>query len=125
LTHGGGHGSGFGGELQAEVMAVVWRLGEATVDEVRSQQLAARRPAYNTVQTVLNRLVAHGLLKRERHGRAFRYTPTTSEDEYLVQVVRDLLVHASPVARRQALQDLLVELHADEVSGAGGWEDGE
>ncbi|MGH2762183.1 MAG: BlaI/MecI/CopY family transcriptional regulator, partial [Thermoleophilaceae bacterium] len=61
------------GDLQAEVMAAVWKLGAATVDEVRAQQPPSRRSAYNTVQTVLNRLLDRGLLTRERRGKAFVY----------------------------------------------------
>ena len=63
----------FRGDLQIEVMKVVWRLGEATVDAVREQQPKRARSAYTTVQTVLNRLVERGVLTRERTGRAFVY----------------------------------------------------
>lgn len=44
----------FRGDLQTEVMNTVWKLGEATVEDVRSQQPTRRRSAYTTVQTVLN-----------------------------------------------------------------------
>ncbi len=43
----------FRGDLQTEVMRAVWKLGEATVDDVREAPLPRRKSAYNTVQTVL------------------------------------------------------------------------
>ena len=46
----------FRGDLQAEVMSAVWRLGEAKVEDIRALQPARRRSAYTTIQTVLNRL---------------------------------------------------------------------
>lgn len=54
------------GELQAQVMAALWRLGSGTVDQVRDALPARYRSAYTTVQTVLNRLAERGLLDRER-----------------------------------------------------------
>jgi predicted transcriptional regulator len=52
-------------------MRIVWELGEATVDHVRAAQPRRRRCAYNTIQTVLNRLHERDLLTRERRGKAF------------------------------------------------------
>jgi len=70
------------GDLQIEVMAHVWDLGEATVDDVRARQRRSTRSAYTTIQTVINRLVDRGLLTRERRGRAFVYKPRYREPEY-------------------------------------------
>ena len=55
-------------------MAAVWSLGEGAVDDVRAELPRPRRSAYNTVQTVMNRLVERGLLERERRGRGFVYS---------------------------------------------------
>lgn len=105
----------FRGDLQGELMSIVWRLGEATVDEVRAEQADGRGPAYNTVQTVLNRLVERGLLVRSRRGRAFVYKPVLAESEYLVRSIGERLAGASPDARRTALLNLVDELEPGEV----------
>lgn len=105
----------FGGDLQAEVMTAVWKLGEATVDDVRSEQPKRRRSAYTTIQTVLNRLVDRGLLVRRRSGRAFVYRPKVEESEYLVRWIGGRLADASPAARRAALVHLVDELEPGEV----------
>ena len=53
------------GDLQIQVMEALWRLGDGTVEQVREALPPRYRGAYNTIQTVLNRLVDRGLLSRE------------------------------------------------------------
>ena len=105
----------FRGDLQSEVMSIVWRLGEATVDQVRDEQPEARRGAYNTVQTVLNRLVERKLLVRSRSGRAFVYKPALAESEFLTRSIGERLAGASSDARRTALVNLVDELEPGEI----------
>lgn len=106
---------GFRGDRQAEVMRALWKLGEATVDDVRAEQPKRRRSAHNTVQTVLNRLVERGLLSRRRMGRAFVYKPEVGESEYLARSIGERLAGASPGARREALVNLVGDLDPSEV----------
>jgi predicted transcriptional regulator len=103
------------GDLQAEVMATVWRLGEARVDDVREAQPAANRSAYTTLQTVMNRLVERGLLTRERQGNAFVYRPRHEEADYLTQTIGERLADASPAARRAALVNLVGQLEGTDL----------
>jgi len=105
----------FRGDLQAEVMTAVWKLGEATVEDVRGEQPTRRHSAYNTVQTVLNRLVERGLLSRQRMGRAFVYRPKVEESEYLARSIGERLAGASPDARREALVNLVGDLDPGEL----------
>src|SRR5436305_8882949 len=88
------------GELQEEIMAVLWRHGPGTVEAVRDALPAASRSGYRTVQTVLNRLAERGLLTREKEGHALVYRPTVSEAQYIAATVADTLEAASPQARR-------------------------
>jgi predicted transcriptional regulator len=96
-------------------MDAIWKLGEATVDDVRSQQPPRRRSAYTTVQTVLNRLVERGLLARERRGKAFVYSARYDESELVAMAIRDRLAAASPDTRRAALVNLVGDLTPEEV----------
>lgn len=93
----------------------MWKLGQATVEEVRSEQPARRRSAYTTVQTVMNRLVDRGLLVRNREGRAFVYSARLDESEYLARSISDRLAGVSPGARRAALVSLVEGLEAEEL----------
>jgi predicted transcriptional regulator len=96
-------------------MGAIWKLGEATVDDVRELQPANRRSAYNTVQTVLNRLHDRGLLTRERRGKAFAYRARYDEPELIVMAIRDRLAGASADTRRAALLNLVGELAPAEL----------
>jgi predicted transcriptional regulator len=104
------------GELQAQVMAAVWRLGRATVEQVRSALPPRYRGAYNTVQTVLNRLADRKLLSRHKVGNAFEYRPRVSEAEYLSRSIAQTLAGASMAAREAALAQLIGGLDDDELS---------
>ena len=103
------------GDLQAEVMATVWRLGEAKVEDVRAAQQARQRSAYTTLQTVMNRLVERGLLTRERDGNAYVYRPQYEEADYLTQTIGERLADASPDARRTALVNLVGQLEETDL----------
>jgi predicted transcriptional regulator len=104
------------GELQAQIMSVLWRLEAGTVDQVRSELPARARGAYNTVQTVLNRLAERGLLTRERQGKAMVYRPRLTEAEYLSSSIERTLAGASSSARQVALAQLIGGLERGELS---------
>src|SRR5215218_10473296 len=103
------------GNLQAEVMRIVWELGDATVDDVRAAQPRSLRAAYTTVQTVMNRLLERGLLERERRGKAFVYRARYKESELVARSLRERLAGASADARRVALLRLIEALEPDEL----------
>jgi predicted transcriptional regulator len=96
-------------------MAAVWKLGEATVEQVRSELPSDGRPAYNTVQTVLNRLETKKMLIRVRDGRAHLYKPSVEESDFVARSLGERLAEASPKARRLALLNLVDELEPGEV----------
>jgi predicted transcriptional regulator len=104
------------GELQTQVMAAVWRLERATVDQVRSALPPRYRGAYNTIQTVLNRLTDRKLLSRRKVGNAFEYRPLVSEAEYLSRSIAQTLAGASKAAREAALAQLIGGLGDDELT---------
>lgn len=104
------------GELQTQVMATVWRLGNATVEDVRRGLPSRYRGAYTTVQTVLNRLAERGLLSRQKAGSAIEYRPLVSEADYVTRSISQTLAGASMDARQAALARLIGDLGKDEVS---------
>ena len=77
------------GSLEAEVMEAIWRKGqEVTIREVWEDLLLSREIAFNTVMTVMNRLVEKGVLRRERGREAYRYRPLQSRDEFMRDMSR-------------------------------------
>lgn len=98
-----------------QVMSALWRLGEGTVESVRSALPPRYRGAYTTIQTVMNRLADRGLLDRQRAGRGLLYRPKLSEAEYLSRSIEHTLSSASVGARQAALAQLLGGMDKDEL----------
>ena len=67
------------GNLEREVMDVVWQTDETTVREV--QAVLPRRVAYTTVMTTLDRLFKKGFVSRSRVGRAFVYRASRTRQQ--------------------------------------------
>ena len=106
----------FTGELQTQIMSAMWRLGGGTVEQVRSALPPRYRGAYNTIQTVLNRLAERGLLSRHKTGNAIEDRPVFSEDEYLSRSISQTLAAASMDARQAALARLIGGLDKNELA---------
>ena len=107
------------GELQTQIMAAVWRLDDGTVEQVRQALPSQHQGAYNTVQTVLNRLAERGLLTRRREGHVIVYAQQISEAEYLSRSMEHTLRRASSEARQVALAQLIGSLPRDEAAELG------
>ena len=83
--------SGFG-ELEADIMKRLWRRGDtATVRDIFEELRPERRLAYTTVMTVMDTLHRKGWLSRERDGRAWRYQPIATQEEYTARLMREAL----------------------------------
>ena len=79
------------GGLQAEVMDIFWRRGDATVREVVTELNERHDLAYTTVLTLVSRLYLRGLLAREPEGRGFRYRAAKSKEEFLGELSDELI----------------------------------
>lgn len=80
------------GELEAAVMDRLWSWNRPTsVREVLDDLNNTRELAYTTVMTVMDNLHRKGLLARDRDGRAYRYRPVTSREEYTAQLMEAAL----------------------------------
>ena len=97
-------------------MRVLWRLERGSVDEVRAALPKKQRGAYTTVQTILNRLTARGLLRRDKQGKAFIYVPRLSEADYVARSLNRTLAGASDKARLAALANFVGGLDQSEVN---------
>ena len=58
---------------ELEVMSILWRLGSATVSEVR--EAIGEDLAYTSVLSALQTLEEKGYVRHEAEGRAYRYYP--------------------------------------------------
>ena len=77
------------GELR--LMQVLWKHGRGTVSEVVDALPGPRRPAYNTVLTMLRILEEKGYARHEKTGRAFVYLPVLDRDRAQRTAVKRLV----------------------------------
>jgi BlaI family penicillinase repressor len=79
------------------VMSVLWRLGSATVSDVRDA-LEEEDLAYTSVLSALQTLEEKGYVRHEAEGRAYRYFPTVEADRAggsALARIRDAIFHGS------------------------------
>jgi BlaI family penicillinase repressor len=78
--------------LELEIMNVMWALGESSVREVQEGITERKRPAYTTVQTIINRLEEKGAVRRTRKvGNALLFEPAITKKSAYRRVIDDLL----------------------------------
>ena len=79
------------GELEAQVMDLIWDHGPQTVRQVHRSLSAQRDLAYTTVMTVLTRLWKKHLAERIAQGRGYAYRAAVTETELATQRLNDTL----------------------------------
>ncbi|MGH9251135.1 MAG: BlaI/MecI/CopY family transcriptional regulator [Acidimicrobiales bacterium] len=101
------------GELEAAIMDVVWSAGRPLlVREVLERLQRSPEPAYTTVQTVMDILHRKGWLNRAKDGRAYRYEPSASREDYAAGLIGEVL--AATPDRKATLVRLVETMDASE-----------
>ena len=81
---------------ELEVMSVLWRLGSATVSEVRDE--LGDTLAYTSVLSALQTLEEKGYVRHEAEGRAYRYFAVIQAERAggsAIARIRDAIFHGS------------------------------
>ena len=88
------------GRRERQIMDAVYRLGRATVAEVRDE--LADPPSYSAVRGMLNLLESKGHLRHQRDGLRYVYLPVVTAErasrEALDRVVRTFFGGSTPQA---------------------------
>jgi BlaI family transcriptional regulator, penicillinase repressor len=79
-------------KFELEIMDVLWRLQEASVREVCDALAETKRPAYTTVQTIVQRLEQKGAVRRSRKiGNALMFEPTITRKSVYRRLIDQML----------------------------------
>jgi predicted transcriptional regulator len=101
------------GDLEARVMRVVWELNQpAAARLVHERVIQGHSVAIHTVITVLNKLVAKGLLTRAKVADVFHYSAVHSQAEFLARTSRRMvegILSLGPDAVAASFVDVLAE----------------
>ena len=77
------------GELELEVMQIVWDTGDITADQVRSQLM--RQPKESTVRTVLRRLEDKGYVGHKVEGRTYIFRAVAARQDVAAKAVKRIM----------------------------------
>jgi predicted transcriptional regulator len=69
-------------ETELELMHIVWRIGEGSVNDVIKNLAEHRQLAYTSVSTILRILEKKNVLTSRKNGKSHIYTPALSKSDY-------------------------------------------
>ena len=75
------------GPLEQEVMNCVWQQKSCTARDILQHLSQNKKIAYNTIQTVMTRLVEKGLLERELQGKTHLYTSKSKKENIIKSAI--------------------------------------
>lgn len=84
------------GDLEQEVMEVLWQRGALAVREIL--EFLDRDISYSAVITVSNRLVQKEILKRKKQGKSFIYHPLVTQKQLIEITTKTVLKRVSEIA---------------------------
>ena len=76
---------------ETEILRLVWRRGEATVQQVCAELPAQRKIGYATVQTLLRRLEKKGYVRHRAVGKAYVFYPAVEREHVIKRSVNEFL----------------------------------
>ncbi len=77
-------------KAEEQIMQVVWQIEKGFVKDVMDL-LPDPKPAYNTVSTIIRILEVKGFIAHETFGKAHKYYPTVSKEDYKRHATEKLL----------------------------------
>lgn len=108
------------GDLEARVMQAVWKLAVPSPARAVHREVVRRHPvALLTVVTVLNKLVAKGLLTRAKRDDLLHYEARLSEDEFMAHASRRVvegILSFGPEAVTASFVDVLAEQDPEQLA---------
>lgn len=88
-------------ETELELMSIIWKLGEANVNDVLKELSVDRKLAYTSVSTILRILEQKAILKSKKEGRGHIYYPLISKSDYELKTVNHVVekvFNGTPIA---------------------------
>lgn len=111
------------GDLEARVLRAVWRINEpAPARGVHAVVIKRHRVELLTVITVLNKLVAKGILRRAKREDLFHYEACFGEEEFMMLASRRVIegiLNLGPKAVSASLVDVLAERDPEQLAELG------
>ena len=78
-------------EAELELMTVLWKIGEGSVNDVLDHLPRGKAPAYTTVSTILRILEQKKFVKARKEGRGHVYLPALAKADYEARSVKHMV----------------------------------
>ncbi len=98
------------GELEKQIMDVVWERKHCSVRDVLTRLQKDRKLAYTTVMTVMGRLVEKGVLVRKLHGLSYLYEPKVNREKFVSSYVHNMFKTAVSTLGQEAVTHFIKEI---------------
>lgn len=80
------------GELEAKIMGLVWEADGATARFITDRLAEQKRDlSFNSIMTILNRLVDKKILKKGSKDGVYVFIPTMTQEDFSRSVARDII----------------------------------
>jgi predicted transcriptional regulator len=80
----------FFGPLEAKIMDILWEGSEKSIKEVQQHLEKEKVTNFNTVMTVMNRLVEKKILEKRVEGRTSLFKPVKTKEEFIEEQSKKL-----------------------------------
>lgn len=99
-------------EVELELMSILWKIEEGSVQDVIANLPEERDLAYTSVSTILRILEQKKIVKTRKEGRGHVYIPLLQKSDYEAKSVKhmvDKVFNGAPVAMVSTLVKQLLE----------------
>lgn len=94
-------------ELELEILKVMWRIGPATVRQVRDELAAVRDLAYTSVMTMMTIMAGKGYVQRSKSGRSYVYQASYQKQRTSRSMLQDIVDRVFGGSTTAVMQHLL------------------
>lgn len=104
-------------EVELELMTILWKINEGSVNDVLEHLPRDRALAYTSVSTILRILEQKEVLKTRKEGRGHIYIPVLTKNDYEAKTVRHIVSRVfsgTPTALVRQLVDTM-DLNDDDI----------
>lgn len=99
------------GELESEIMEIIWRQKDAvSVKDITEVLGKKRQIAYTTVMTIMARLTSKGVLVRRLSGPSYLYRPKVTKEQFIARAVHGIFSSAVSTLGEEVLTHFVKEI---------------
>lgn len=100
----------FFGPLEAKIMDILWARTECSIKDVQRMLDQERNLNFNTIMTVMNRLLEKGILTKRVEGRTSLFRPVHSKADFMdiqsKEITHELMEDFGPLVVNHMIEAL-------------------